>query len=95
MHRLAGATLVVPFVNYWWTKVPENILSKAFKLLPEDIKWTFRVAHYVPWLLYWWLTQKLFPSSSIISGNSALLSDKDLVIVKKMSENPSPHMVRT
>lgn len=95
MHRLAGAILVVPFVNYWWTKVPENILSKAFKLLPEDIKWTFRVAHYVPWLLYWWLTQKWFPSSSIISGNSALLSDKDLVIAKKMSENPSPHMVKT
>ncbi|CAH8386027.1 unnamed protein product [Eruca vesicaria subsp. sativa] len=91
-HRLAGAVLVVPFVSYWWTKVPQDILSKAFKLLPEDIRWTFRVAHYVPWLLYWWLTQKWFPSSSIISGNSALFSDTDLVIIKKMLENPSPHM---
>ncbi|XP_048623312.1 uncharacterized protein LOC125592357 isoform X1 [Brassica napus] len=90
-HRLAGAVLVVPFVSYWWTKVPQDILSKAFKLLPEDVRWTFRVAHYVPWLLYWWLTQKWFSSSSIISGNSALLSDTDLVIIKKMLENPSPH----
>ncbi|KAF2615448.1 hypothetical protein F2Q70_00007738 [Brassica cretica] len=91
-HRLAGAVLVVPFVSYWWTKVPQNMLSEALKLLPETDQWTFRVAHYVPWLLYWWLTQKLFTSSSVISGSKALRSNKDLVIIKKKQENPNPLM---
>ncbi|KAG7556089.1 Serine aminopeptidase S33 [Arabidopsis suecica] len=93
-HRLAGAVLVVPFVNYWWTKVPQDKLSKALELMPKKDQWTFRVAHYVPWLLYWWLTQKLFPSSSMITGNNALCSDKDLVIIKKKMENPSPGMAK-
>ncbi|CAN6849016.1 unnamed protein product [Brassica oleracea] len=91
-HRLAGAVLVVPFVSYWWTKVPQDILSKAFKLMPEKDQWTYRVARYFPWLLYWWLTQKLFPSLSIISERSALCSDRDLVILKKKLEYQSPHM---
>ncbi|KAL1221710.1 hypothetical protein V5N11_010846 [Cardamine amara subsp. amara] len=91
-HRLAGAVLVVPFVNYWWTKVRQDILSKAFDLMPKNDQWTFRVAHYVPWLLYWWLTQKLFSSSSMITGNPALWSDKDLEVIKKKSKNPSPVM---
>uniref|UniRef100_A0A1J3GIR6 AB hydrolase-1 domain-containing protein n=1 Tax=Noccaea caerulescens TaxID=107243 RepID=A0A1J3GIR6_NOCCA len=91
-HRLAGAVLVVPFVSYWWTRVPRNILNKAFELLPKNDQWTFKVAHYAPWLLYWWLTQKLFTSSSMISRNSALSSDKDLAVRKKWSENPRPGM---
>ncbi|RID73847.1 hypothetical protein BRARA_B00973 [Brassica rapa] len=91
-HRLAGAVLVVPFVSYWWTKVPQDILSEAFKLMPEKDQWTYRVARYFPWLLYWWLTQKLFPSLSIISERSALCSDRDLVILKKKLENPSPRL---
>lgn len=85
---------MVPFVNYWWTKVPQDILSKALGLMPKEDQWTFRVAHYVPWLLYWWLNQKLFPSKSMVSQNIALCSDKDLVIAKKKSENPSPGMVK-
>ncbi|CDY68104.1 hypothetical protein Bca4012_001121 [Brassica carinata] len=68
------------------------MLSEALKLLPETDQWTFRVAHYVPWLLYWWLTQKLFTSSSVISGSKALRSNKDLVIIKKKQENPNPLM---
>lgn len=86
---------MVPFVNYWWTKVPQDILSKALDLMPKKDQWTFRVAHYVPWLLYWWLTQKLFSSSSMITGNRALCSDKDLDVIKKKLENPSPGMVNT
>ncbi|KAG2311166.1 hypothetical protein Bca52824_022723 [Brassica carinata] len=92
IYRLAGAVLVVPFVSYWWTKVPQDILSKALKLMPEKDQWTYRVAHYFPWLLYWWLTQKLFTSSSVISDRSVLCSDRDLAILKKKLENPSPCM---
>ena len=94
IYRLDGEVLVVLFVRYWWTKVHQDILSEELKLMKEKDKWTYRVARYFPWLLYWWLTQKLFPSLSIISERSALCSDRDLVILKKKLENPSPCMVK-
>ncbi|CAN8252582.1 unnamed protein product [Cochlearia groenlandica] len=90
-HRLAGAVLVVPFVSYWWTKVPGELLSKALELMPKKEQCTFKVAHYAPWLLYWWLTQKLYPSS-MVSRDKALYSDKDLVVLEKKLKNPSPGM---
>ncbi|KAE8733058.1 putative catalytic [Hibiscus syriacus] len=59
--KLAGASLVVPFVNYWWPRLPANISNEAFgRLLAQD-QWSFRVAHYPPWLFYWWMSQKWFP----------------------------------
>lgn len=88
-YRLAGASLVVPFVHYWWPCLPANISNEAFnRLLPQD-QWSFRVAHYTPWLFYWWMTQKWFPSLSIVAGNMAIFSQSDLEILKKCSEAPS------
>ncbi|XWS73921.1 hypothetical protein CRYUN_Cryun02cG0170600 [Craigia yunnanensis] len=88
-QRLAGASLVVPFVHYWWRCLPANLSSEAFdRMLPQD-QWSFRVAHYTPWLFYWWMTQKWFPSLSIVAGNMAIFSQSDLEILKKWSEAPS------
>ncbi|XP_021279114.1 uncharacterized protein LOC110412812 [Herrania umbratica] len=88
-HRLAGASLVVPFVHYWWPCLPANLSSRAFDRLLAQDQWSFRVAHYTPWLFYWWMTQKWFPSLSIVAGNMAIFSQSDLEILKKWSEAPS------
>ncbi|KAA3458613.1 Alpha/beta-Hydrolases superfamily protein isoform 1 [Gossypium australe] len=87
--RLAGASLVVPFVNYWWPCLPANLSNDAFSRLLAQDQWSFRVAHYTPWLFYWWVSQKWFPSLSILAGNMAIFSQSDLEILKKWSEAPS------
>ncbi|XP_051143737.1 uncharacterized protein LOC127260103 [Andrographis paniculata] len=67
-HRLAGAALIAPVVNYWWLSFPPDLWSQAYHLqLPQD-QWALRVAHHAPWLVYWWNTQKWFPCSSVVGG---------------------------
>ncbi|CAI9105615.1 OLC1v1004583C2 [Oldenlandia corymbosa var. corymbosa] len=92
-HRLLGAALVVPFVHYWWPCLPAELAKQAFrKLLPQD-QWTFRVAHYAPWLFNWWMTQKWFHSLSLLEGNMSILCSQDLEMVKKLSSKPNPGQV--
>lgn len=87
--RLSGASLVVPFVNYWWPRIPANLLRESLERLQVSDQWTFRVAHYTPWLLHWWMTQKWFTALSIMAGNMGIFSPKDLETLKKLSEAPS------
>uniref|UniRef100_A0A7C9AMW5 AB hydrolase-1 domain-containing protein n=1 Tax=Opuntia streptacantha TaxID=393608 RepID=A0A7C9AMW5_OPUST len=89
---LAGATLVTPVVNYWWTGLPANLSTEAYYMqLPQD-QWSLRVAHYAPWLTYWWQTQKLFPPSSVIAHSRDVLSrqDRELMAKFEKSENALP-----
>ncbi|XP_057955340.1 uncharacterized protein LOC131149175 isoform X2 [Malania oleifera] len=86
--RLSGAALIVPFVNYWWPCFPANLSRQAFRNLLTSDQWVFRIAHYAPWLFYWWMTQKWFPTLSILSGNMSLFTPQDLDILKKLSEGP-------
>ncbi|KEH41402.1 uncharacterized protein [Medicago truncatula] len=86
-HRLAGATLMTPVVNYWWHGLPYNMSTQAYYEQPIQDQWALRVAHYVPWLTFWWFTQNWFPTSSVVKGNSAVLSPQDLSIVFNMSVN--------
>ncbi|XP_059627541.1 uncharacterized protein LOC132270382 [Cornus florida] len=88
-HRLSGASLVVPFVNYWWPCFPANVSREGFKRLQPQDQWTFRIAHYAPWLFNWWMTQKWFPTLSIMTGNMAIFCQQDLDTIKKLSETPS------
>ncbi|CAK9149222.1 unnamed protein product [Ilex paraguariensis] len=82
-HRLAGAALIVPAVNYWWPGFPSNIFAEAYyEQFPQD-QWTLRVAHYTPWLTYWWNTQKWFPASSLIA-QTAKYSSQDLKLIPKL-----------
>ncbi|KAM3360149.1 putative protein isoform X1 [Capsicum galapagoense] len=66
--RLAGAALVAPSINYWWPGFPANLSAEGYNLLFPRDQWALRVAHYAPWLVYWWNTQKWFPYSSVIAG---------------------------
>ncbi|KAG5239571.1 hypothetical protein OIU77_012884 [Salix suchowensis] len=85
-HRLAGATLIAPVVNYWWPGFPANLSTEAYnRQIPQD-QWVLRVAHHIPWLTYWWNTQKLFPASSIIARKPEILSRQDLELVSLVAE---------
>ncbi|RVW36988.1 hypothetical protein CK203_099634 [Vitis vinifera] len=91
--RLAGATLIAPVINYWWPGFPANLSKEAYyHQFPQD-QWALRVAHYTPWLTYWWNTQKLFPASSVIGGRPQL-SRKDMEIIQQMAARPRHLMLQ-
>ncbi|KAL8094271.1 uncharacterized protein LOC141692292 [Apium graveolens] len=83
-HRLSGAALVVPVANFWWPSVPTSLSKETLSSIPMGDRWALRVAHYTPWLFNWWLTQKWFPSFSILEPNSPLFSNSDVEIFKKL-----------
>ncbi|KAF2294944.1 hypothetical protein P3X46_013993 [Hevea brasiliensis] len=89
-HRLAGATLIAPVVNYWWPQFPANLSKEAYYLqLPQD-QWTLRVAYYTPCLTYWWNTQKWFPASSLVVRRPEIFSRQDLEIFSTVAGSLTP-----
>ncbi|KAK6139922.1 hypothetical protein DH2020_026298 [Rehmannia glutinosa] len=83
-HRLAGAALVAPVVNYWWPSLPSNMSKHAYEQQPTRDQWAVRVAHHMPWLTYWWNTQRLFPASSVIAHDPTILSSQDKELLPKI-----------
>lgn len=84
-YRLSGASLVAPLVNFWWSRVPQNLLNAAMKKLPFGFQMTLGIAHYFPWLLYWWMTQKWFPNS----GNPKdTMTERDVELAEKHTQHP-------
>ncbi|KAF8403275.1 hypothetical protein HHK36_011377 [Tetracentron sinense] len=84
-HRLAGATLIAPVVNYWWPGFPTNLSKEAYYQQFQQDQWTLRVSHYTPWLTYWWNTQKWFPASSTGGRNPDIFSRHDKELLPKFS----------
>lgn len=82
--RLAGAALIAPVVNYWWPGFPSNLSTEYYKQPVAD-QWALRVAHHIPWLTYWWNTQKFFPSSSVADLKPEVFSPQDLEIFANLS----------
>ncbi|GMP99030.1 hypothetical protein CsSME_00046674 [Camellia sinensis var. sinensis] len=79
-HRLAGVALVVPMINYNWPSLPEDLIKDDYrKNLSRGTLW---VSRHMPRLLHWWLTQKVFPSSSVLDRNPAFFSNKDMEVLK-------------
>lgn len=83
-HRLMGAAIVAPFSNYWWPGLPANSSREAYDQQLLQDKWAVRVAHYAPWLVYWWNTQKWFPASSVVGQRSDVLSTQDKELLPKL-----------
>ncbi|KAK6126403.1 hypothetical protein DH2020_039853 [Rehmannia glutinosa] len=83
-HRLAGAALIAPVVNYWWPGIPSNMSEEAYKQHLVQDQWAIRVAHYLPWLNYWWNTQKLFPGLSLIAHSPKVLSRQDMELIPRI-----------
>ncbi|KAM0045884.1 putative dihydrolipoyllysine-residue acetyltransferase [Helianthus debilis subsp. tardiflorus] len=92
-HRLAGAVLISPAVNYWWHNLPSNITNEAYSRQLIQDQWSMRVAHYLPWLTYWWNTQKWFPSFSVIDGNPSH-SPSDIEVITKLFGSMDPVQVQ-
>ncbi|KAK7244918.1 hypothetical protein RIF29_39747 [Crotalaria pallida] len=88
-HRLASAALLNPAVNYWWSGLPANLTNEAFYQLKLQDQWVFRVAHYAPWLTYWWNTQQWFPSSSLTAKSTDVYSRQDMELLSKRSYRES------
>jgi hypothetical protein len=71
-------------VNYWWQGFPANLLREAYNRELAQDQWALRVAHYIPWLTYWWNTQKWFPGASSVVGNINTLSPHDFQVLSKI-----------
>ncbi|KAL3623398.1 hypothetical protein CASFOL_032214 [Castilleja foliolosa] len=94
-HRLAGAALLAPVVNYWWAGLPSKMTKEVYEhQLPRD-KWAFRVAYYTPWLNYWWNTQKWFPASSLIAHISEVLPQQDVELLPRFFSIKEKYMRTT
>lgn len=90
-HRLAGAALLGPVGNYWWPGFPANVSKEAYSQQLVADQWAVRVAHYAPWLTYWWNTQKWFPASSVIAHRPEIFSAADLEIFSKFNYGGRPY----
>ncbi|KAL7154065.1 hypothetical protein ABFS83_04G210200 [Erythranthe nasuta] len=80
VFRLAGVSLVVPYINYKWPSIPNYLTKDDYR--KGLSKWAVMVARCAPGLLHLWLTQKLFPSSTVLDRNPSFFSAKDLEVLK-------------
>lgn len=73
--------LVVPFINYKWPSLPDELTRDDYR--KNLSRWTVWITRYTPGLVHWWLTQKIFPSSStVLDRNPRFFSKKDLEVLK-------------
>lgn len=92
--RLAGAAIVAPVSNYWWSGFPLNVFEETYNQQSMRDKWAVRVAHYAPWLAYWWNTQKWFPPSSVIEHNLMIFSPPDLKVLGRFEARTHAAQIR-
>lgn len=85
--RVAGVTILAPVVNYWWSGLPANLSAEAYNKQLQRDRWALRVAHYAPWLIYWWNTQTLFPRLSVIDHIPEIFSRHDKEIVAQYAND--------
>lgn len=84
--RLLGAGLLTPVTNYWWPGFPANLSREAYYDQLGADQWAVRIAHYLPWLTYWWNTRRWIPPSNVIAYNPALFSPEDLKQLPKFMD---------
>ena len=84
---------MAPVINYWWPGFPSNLSTEAYhQQLPQD-QWALRVAHYFPFLVYWWNTQKLFPASGVAARRPEIFSRQDVQILQKSAHRQNHKVV--
>lgn len=93
-HRLAGVTLLTPAVNYWWPGFPANLSTEAYQQQFPSDQWALRVTHYIPWLTYWWNTQKWFPGSNVVAHSPEIFPQQDKEIIAKLLEDKNYQILR-
>ncbi|KAL0897505.1 hypothetical protein Bca101_081466 [Brassica carinata] len=86
-HRLAGVAFVAPVVNYGWPSLSKKLIKKDYR--KGLIKWCFRISKYAPGLLHWWISQKLFPSTtSVLESNKLYFNSSDIEVLKRITGFP-------
>ncbi|KAD5508630.1 hypothetical protein E3N88_16333 [Mikania micrantha] len=99
----SGVALVAPFINYRWPSLPYDLIQDDYR--KNLSRWAVWIARHTPGLLHWWLTQKIFPSSSVLDRNPKFFSTKDLEVLKntpgyqllsksKLKDEPIFHSLR-
>ncbi|GMG98448.1 hypothetical protein Nepgr_000288 [Nepenthes gracilis] len=94
-HRLQGVALVAGVVNYRWPSLPASLTKDDFR--KNLVKLALWLLKRMPGLLYWWMTQKLFPSASVMEKNPVFFNDRDKEVLKRtpgfelLSENKLEH----
>ncbi|KAE8668427.1 germin-like protein subfamily 3 member 2-like [Hibiscus syriacus] len=91
-HRLAGAALLAPVVNYWWPGFPKILSTEAYYQQSPNDQWALRVSHYAPWLTYWWNTQKWFPVCSAITHSADIFSSEDKKLLPEIISTATNHV---
>ncbi|KAH9605797.1 hypothetical protein KSS87_008979 [Heliosperma pusillum] len=80
-HRLQGVALMASVVNYRWPSLPKSVIKDDFR--KGLVKLALCVLKSVPGLLYWWMTQKLFPPSNMMEKNPVFFSERDVELLKR------------
>lgn len=75
--------MLSPAFHFWLTKLPANITKEVSGRASIWDVLSGTVPYYLPWLTYWWQTQKLFPTSSVIAHSDNLFSDQDKELAHK------------
>lgn len=85
--RLAGVAFVAPVVNYWWPSLSKKLIKKDYRRVL--IKWCFRISKYAPGLLHWWISHKLFTSTtSVLESNQLYFNSNDIEVLKRITGFP-------
>ncbi|KAL8136784.1 hypothetical protein V2J09_002785 [Rumex salicifolius] len=72
---LLGVALVAPAVNYRWPSLPPALTKDDFR--KKLMKMAFWLLKRTPRLLFWWMTQKVFPSANVMEKNPVFFNAKD------------------
>jgi len=80
-HRLKGVAFVAPVVNYRWHSLPNTLTKDDFR--KNLVKLAVWLLKHLPGLLYWWMTQKLFPSTGVMEKNPVFFNDRDQEVLKR------------
>ncbi|KAJ0020519.1 hypothetical protein Pint_31899 [Pistacia integerrima] len=84
--RLAGAALIVPVINYQWPSLPHSLIRLDYRR--RLVLWSLWISKYAPGLLHWWVTQKWFPSTSVLEKNPVFFNHRDIEVLKKIKGFP-------
>lgn len=84
-HRLAGATLLCPVVNSWWSSFPGSLTWELWNKKSITERFGMLVTHNTPWLLYWFNSGNLLQKSSAMQPNPKLFSPTDMAILPKLA----------
>ncbi|GAB2274614.1 hypothetical protein Dimus_009383 [Dionaea muscipula] len=80
-NRLQGVAFVAAVINYHWPFLPESLTKDDFR--KNLLKFGMWFIKHMPGLLYWWMTQKLFPSANVMEKNPMFFNDRDQEVLKR------------